>query len=222
MVYQNQGKFREALDQYLAALKIKPDYSLSMANAAAMHYRLGRPDLTWDIYQELLPVDPARAKTIKDRFLITDIRPVVAPPKTEAAMTNPPSSVPTPATTSSVEVQKEPNQSGEADQIRKANILWEAKNFSELVSFCESWSLANTNSPNAWYNLGLGYYGLGMKDKALPAFKEALRLKPDLPDAVARILTMRGEKSRIQEIYTVLTQIDVAKAEEFKAKYLVQ
>lgn len=90
------------------------------------------------------------------------------------------------------------------------------------MTFCESWSLANTSSPNAWYYLGLGYYGLGVKDKALPAFKEALRLKPDLPDAVARILTMRGEKSRIQEIYAVLTQIDIVKAEEFKAKYLVQ
>ena len=100
VVYQNQGKFREALDQYLAALKIKPDYSLSMANAAAIQYRFGRPDLTWDIYQELLPIDPARAKTIKDRFLITDIRPVAAPPKTEAATINTNSVVTAPATAS--------------------------------------------------------------------------------------------------------------------------
>ena len=31
VVYQNQGKLREALDQYLAALKIKPDNALSIA-----------------------------------------------------------------------------------------------------------------------------------------------------------------------------------------------
>ena len=222
VLYNAQGKHREALDQYLAALKIKPDSTVSLVNAAVLQYRLGRPDLTWDHYQQLLPLDPALAKRVKDQFLLSDLRPVTPTPKTEATPSSPAASPAMVSTTAVPEAPKTQSQGNEAEQIGRANVLWDAKNFSELVTYSESWSLANANSPNAWYYLGLGYYGLGAKDKALPAFKEALRLKPDLPDAIARILTMRGEKSRIQEIYAVLTQIDTVKAEEFKVKYLVQ
>ena len=207
VVYQSQSRIQDALDQYLAALKVKPDYPLSMGNAAAMQYRLGHPELAWDIYQELKPIDPARAKTLKDRFLLTEIR-----PSTNVANTG--------QTTTTASAAQ--NQNNETDQVRKASDLWKEKNYSELVSFGESWSLANSNSPSAWYFLGLGYYGLGSKDKAIIAFKEALRLKPDLPDVMGKVLTMRGQKQSLEEVYAVLVQIDDAKAEDFKAKYLSQ
>ncbi len=129
---------------------------------------------------------------------------------------------PTSAQISSQSHSNGQDQSHEQIQIRKANELWDAKKYSELLKLGESWALANSDSHSAWYYLGLAYYGLGAKAKALPAFKEALRIKPDLPETIARILTMRGEKSRIEEMYAVLMQIDPVKAGTFKATFLAR
>jgi len=37
--------------------------------------------------------------------------------------------------------------------------------------------------PDAYYNLGVAYQRKGFKDKAKVAFKKALELKPDYPEA---------------------------------------
>jgi TPR repeat protein len=75
-INQAQGKHKQALDEYLAALRIKPDYALALANAASMQFRLGRPDLAWDVIQQLKKIEPAQGKTLQDKFLLTDARPV--------------------------------------------------------------------------------------------------------------------------------------------------
>jgi len=216
VVYQNQGKYKEALDQYQSALKVKPDFPLAMQNSARMQYRLGRPDLAWDMYQSLLQSEPARAKALKDQFLFTDVRPT--PPASTAIASAQPSATPPQAPTT----QGGGPAPSEQEQIGKANAVWDAKSYSELVTFAESWTLASSASPNSWYYLGLGHYGLGAKDKALPAFKEALRLKPDLPDTIAKFLTVRGDKARLQEVFSVLQELDPIKAQDFKSKYLAQ
>jgi len=45
--------------------------------------------------------------------------------------------------------------------------------------------------PEAWYNLGVAYQKKGLKDKAKDAFKKALAMKPDYPEAAKALAEIK-------------------------------
>lgn len=108
------------------------------------------------------------------------------------------------------------------DVQRKFTELWNAKDFSGLVKLGEEHSTSAPNSYLGWYMAGIGYWGTGVESKSIVYFKEAIRLRPELPDVLGKSLVARGEKKLLEAFVNIYTKIDPDRAATFKEKYYAQ
>jgi tetratricopeptide (TPR) repeat protein len=74
------------------------------------------------------------------------------------------------------------------------------------------------NVPVYWYSLGLAYGRLRLLDKALRAYEQAVALKPDYCEPLARLggfYVLQGERAKVLDIYKKLRVSNCEKADEF-------
>lgn len=89
VIAASHRNYRLAVDRYLAALKYRPGYPLAQQNLAIAYYFDGQHGKAWDTWQELAKSDPARAKAIQERFLLTDVRPTLEQRRAPAMASTP-------------------------------------------------------------------------------------------------------------------------------------
>ena len=114
-----------------------------------------------------------------------------------------------------------PSESAQ-DVQRKFTELWNSKNFAEMVMLGNTYLNAQPSSYLGWYIAGVGYWGTGAEATSINCFKEAIRLRPELPDVLGKSLVARSDKALLEAFVTIYAKIDADSAATFKAKYLAQ
>jgi tetratricopeptide (TPR) repeat protein len=67
--------------------------------------------------------------------------------------------------------------------IDRSSALAKAQDWQGLLAHSQRWTQAEPGNEVAWFGLGFAYQHLGRYPEAIPAYREALRLKPDDADA---------------------------------------
>lgn len=73
--------------------------------------------------------------------------------------------------------------------------------------------------PGAWDQLGKSLYGAGLYDEAVNAFRESLKLKPNVVDVLANLgvaLKTKGREAEYKKLVEELTQLDAKTAKELE------
>ena len=69
------------------------------------------------------------------------------------------------------------------DFLDKALALEEAEDWNGLLAHCLQWTQAESENSFAWYVLGVAYGNLVRHDDAIAAYREAVRINPELAEA---------------------------------------
>jgi Flp pilus assembly protein TadD len=81
----------------------------------------------------------------------------------------------------------------------RAVALDKARDWQGMLAHCRRWTQAKPGYYLAWFNLGVAYESLGPPQKAIEAYREALRLKPDYAQAWCGLGGAYGKMGRYQE-----------------------
>ena len=77
----------------------------------------------------------------------------------------------------------------------------------------------NPQDSEAWDKLGKSLYGAGLYDEAVNAFRESLKIKPNVVDVLANLgvtLKTRGREAEYKKLLEELTQVDAKTAKELE------
>ena len=86
--------------------------------------------------------------------------------------------------------------------INKAVALQEKQDWPGILAHSKKWVKARPGDTLAWYNLGTAYSILDQADKAIEAYREALRINPEYADAW---YNLGGAYSRLNQIDKAIT-----------------
>ena len=168
-VLTDQGKFAEAIAEYTAALRIKPDYVEAHNNLGIMLAGLGKTAEAITEYTAALRIDPDNADAHNNLGV---------------------------ALVSQGEVAKAIGQYEQALRIQPdfaeahnnlGYALLRLGKVAEAIGQYEQALRIQPDSAEVHYNLGTALLRLGKVTEAIAQYREALRLRPDWPPALSRL-----------------------------------
>ncbi|MGD0650345.1 MAG: tetratricopeptide repeat protein [Verrucomicrobiia bacterium] len=169
VVLTDQGKFAEAIAEYTAALRVKPDYVEAHNNLGLMLAGLGKTAEAITEYTAALRIDPDNADAHNNLGV---------------------------ALVSQGEVAKAIGQYGQALRIQPdfaeahnnlGYALLRLGKASEAIGQYEQALRIQPDSAEVHYNLGTALLQLGKVTEAIAQYREALWLRPDWPPALSRL-----------------------------------
>ena len=83
--------------------------------------------------------------------------------------------------------------------LNKAVALEEKQDFPGLLAHTKKWTLARPQDAQAWFGLGIAYGNLKQTDKAIEAYREALRINPEHADAWISLGNAYGRLKQIDK-----------------------
>ncbi len=81
-----------------------------------------------------------------------------------------------------VPVAKTVAKKGGLDSLTRAIALEEKEDWQGLLKLSQQWVKREPENTVAWYGLGMSYNGLKQYDRAIQAYREALRIQPELAE----------------------------------------
>lgn len=99
----------------------------------------------------------------------------------------------------------------------RAAALEAANSWSEMLELAEKWSAAETRNANSWLILGKAHQHLQQIDQAIAAYRKAIALDRDYPEAwyhLGLVYLDQGKQSEAEEVRKVLGNLDQELAQE--------
>ncbi len=99
----------------------------------------------------------------------------------------------------------------------QAAALEAGERWSEMLQLAEKWSAAESRNANSWLALGKAYQHLQQYDQAIAAFRKAIALDRDYPEAwynLGLVYLEQGKQSEAEEVSKVLGGLDEELAQE--------
>ncbi|MBW1991645.1 MAG: tetratricopeptide repeat protein, partial [Deltaproteobacteria bacterium] len=110
-----------------------------------------------------------------------------------------------------------PGPSAQGYWLDRAEALSKARDLPGLLDHVHRLVQAEPKNPAAWFNLGVAHDQLGRWREAADAFREALRLKPDLAEAwtcLALAYALSGNRTAALQALKELRRYDPGKADK--------
>ncbi len=163
-IYWEEGRDGKPIRHYLAAIKLNPNYAEAYYNLGNVFFVQGEHEQAVQAYNKALEIKPgfAPAHNGLGNALIDEKQYLKAVESYQKA------------------IQLEPNYK-EANYNLCAAYVYAAR-YNEAISACLN-SLKFTEDARAYNNLGNSYFRIKQFDEALRAYKKALELNPQLPEA---------------------------------------
>ena len=99
----------------------------------------------------------------------------------------------------------------------RAAALEATNSWSEMLELAEKWSAAESRNANSWLALGKAHQHLQQNDQAIAAYRKAIALDRDYPEAwynLGLVYLDQGKQSEAEEVSKVLGSLDEELAQE--------
>ncbi|MEK7450167.1 MAG: tetratricopeptide repeat-containing serine protease family protein [Planctomycetota bacterium] len=200
-LYEN-GKYKEAIESYQEAIRIKPDYVQAHCNLGDAYKKSGEFPKAIESYKQAIRIKPDYVQAyynLGNAYYESEDYPKAIESYKQSIRIKP-----------------------DADaHCNLGNTYYESGDYPKAI---ESYKQAIRIKPDyvqAYCNLGKAYYESGDYPKAIESFKQAIRLKPDLADAHYGLgvsyLLISNRNSALEE-YKIIKELDKELAEDLLAK----
>ncbi len=178
-VLVEKGQDLEAMNHYLKAIHVKPDFADAHNNLANLYAKQGRQDAAIEHYLKVLSINPDYAGARYNLGIALD-----AQGRTQEAVPH------------FLEAVKDMPDSSDAF-FKTGNALFKTGKTDEAIRYYQQALRIKPDFVNAHCNLGIALFRKGDVDGSVAAFQAALRLQPDFKPArqyLQKAMSVRSKK----------------------------
>ena len=199
VAYDDAGKYKEAVESYKQAIRLKPDFAAAFLNIGFAYYKLGRYQEAVEADVEAIRIDPNFATAHYN--LGNDYQKLGRYQEAVEAYGE--------------AIRIDPNFSAAHYNMGVAYGM--LGRYQEEVAALKQAIRIDPNFAMAYNNLGFAYYKLGRVEEQIDTYKQAIRIAPDYAIAhlnLGLIYLALGDRSAAIDEYKILKKLDETMAEK--------
>jgi protein O-mannosyl-transferase len=196
-----QGRVDEAINHFLNALQLKPDFAKAHYNLGLAFFRKGRVDEAIAQYQEALHINSSYADEHRNRGLA-----LARKGRLDEAIT---------------QYQQEQQINPDLAEVHYnlGNALLQQGKVDEAITQYQQALEINPDCAEAHYNLGVALFQTGKVDEAITHFQVTLQINPDYADGHRNLGLALARKGRTDEAITQYQQALKTRPDHAEAHY---